>query len=313
MGRGRAANADHHVGGVTVAPELSVARIDVPGKAASGVGHQHRRVLGPADLLEIRGHLLRGSSRSDGSSNIKLVSRSSACLSSSSCAASPGAAARTRTCGQGFDGETAQGLCGEAGRAEVIADLYHAESETIKRLVASRARAPEAVLEDACQTAWERLCCHPEVNLQRDAAMRWLVLTAIRQAWREARGESLAAPSPGELPDPASESPSPLDVAITREHSRALVSRLDRLSARERRFLALRAAGLSYREISGLTGTPVRTVERQIMGGQRKLRDEAEDVASSVGEGGEARPHAALMSMRSSNPRPAGPRLGLAR
>lgn len=44
------------------------------------------------------------------------------------------------------------------------------------------------------------------------------------------------------------------------------------MTARERRIVGLHAAGLSYTEISNVTGYSERTVERQLLRGRRKLR-----------------------------------------
>lgn len=178
-------------------------------------------------------------------------------------------------------GETAQGL-GAAGlastRGRVIEELYARKAGTVRRLVAGCARVPDAVVEDACQTAWERLCSHEDVSLQPAVAVRWLVVTASRVAWRHGRRREIpvGAWQPADEDghgEPAGEAADPLDVAIERERSRELAGRLDVLTDRERRFLVMRAAGLSYREIGERTGATMRTVERQIVRGRRKLRE----------------------------------------
>jgi DNA-binding CsgD family transcriptional regulator len=56
----------------------------------------------------------------------------------------------------------------------------------------------------------------------------------------------------------------PLAAAIDLAYYQELRERLAPLTVREREVLALRAAGLSYEEISH-TGASVRTVERQIL------------------------------------------------
>lgn len=178
-------------------------------------------------------------------------------------------------------GETAEGRGGAvaaSAREQAITGLYERDAGTVKRLVARRTRVPDAVLDDACHTAWERLWSHHEVSLQPAAAVRWLVVTASRQAWRQYRreipvGSLQANVDEGEFCDPVGEAADPVDVAVAREHTRLLARRLQALSARERRFLAMHAAGLSYREISAQTGSTLRTVERQILRGRRKLRD----------------------------------------
>lgn len=73
-----------------------------------------------------------------------------------------------------------------------------------------------------------------------------------------------------ELPEPVGDAPDPSVIAGERDVVRR---RLAALTARERQFLALQALGLSYDAISAELDVTVRTVERQILRGRRKLRD----------------------------------------
>jgi len=84
------------------------------------------------------------------------------------------------------------------------------------------------------------------------------------------------AEAPSELPEPSGEAPDPLLVALDHEHTEELHPRLDALTIRERRFVALQAAGLSYVEIAARLGVSTRTAERQILRGRRKLRQGGE-------------------------------------
>jgi RNA polymerase sigma factor (sigma-70 family) len=171
-----------------------------------------------------------------------------------------------------------------ADRDQRITDLYEQQATNVLRLVTSRVRAPRAVVEDACQTAWTRLYEHAEVDVDGPGAVRWLVITAMREAWklsaqRETPVGSWSAQAVdrefpgGELPEPAGNTPDPLDVAIEREHTRELKARLAKLTDRERQFLTLHAAGLTYHEIAAEVGASLRTVERQILRARRKLRE----------------------------------------
>lgn len=138
------------------------------------------------------------------------------------------------------------------------------------------ARQAGGDVQDACQTAWERLLGHEEVDVQGRGVIQWLVITAAREAWKRSgrkrelpfetrRGEDGQA----EPFDPAGDSPDPLAVVLERDDARR---RLARLTDRERQFLALQALGLTYTEIAQATATSPRTAERQILRARRKLR-----------------------------------------
>jgi RNA polymerase sigma factor (sigma-70 family) len=183
--------------------------------------------------------------------------------------------------------ETAQGKGGHSstereGRSDQIAALYHREAALVRRVVSRQASVPADVLEDACQTAWTRLCSHPEVDVACPAAaVSWLVVTATRVAWRYSTVRERptgvdreAEFADRELPVAAAGSPDPLDVVIRRDEARA---RLVLLSDRQRRMIALQAAGLTYDEISADTGATRRTVERQILSARHKLADNEVD------------------------------------
>src|SRR5436305_5340586 len=133
-------------------------------------------------------------------------------------------------------------------RSEQIASLFRRRARVMERLVAARASVPAAVIEDACQTAWERLCRHPEVPVEEEkVALQWLVVTATREAWKRGRlrrEESIqtwpADPDgDAEALDPVGEASDPCDLAIAREVHRERIARIHALTVRERHFLAL--------------------------------------------------------------------------
>jgi RNA polymerase sigma factor (sigma-70 family) len=144
------------------------------------------------------------------------------------------------------------------------AQLYRSFAAQLERMVRNQVHAPREVIEDACHHAWTQLINHGE-DINRDAAFTWLATTALRHAWklnrREHRELSLeaAAEKLGELP-----LPSPLPGPPQRLELHERLRELGDLPERQRRFIWLRAAGLSYVEMAAYTGDTVRTVERQI-------------------------------------------------
>jgi len=164
-------------------------------------------------------------------------------------------------------------------RSQHIAALFRRRARMVERMVRARANVPGQVIEDACQTAWERLCEHAEVELQDALAVRWLVITATREAWKRGRTERGREPDgrdgPSE-PEAALEervigASDPCEVVLRRETHRERVRELAHLTPREQRFLALHAVGLSYREVARVEQASLRTVERQILRARRKL------------------------------------------
>ena len=147
------------------------------------------------------------------------------------------------------------------GRGECLAGLYRDHAATVARIVGRHVRAPGAVIDDACQTAWTRLCEHGEVVLDGDrVVVAWLVTTAeweawryrdarapastrvttaMREAWRYSarrRETTVGAWQPetgvaGGIPEPVGPAADPADVVIGREQ----LTQLRRLTARERR------------------------------------------------------------------------------
>jgi RNA polymerase sigma factor (sigma-70 family) len=167
-------------------------------------------------------------------------------------------------------------------RSEQIAALYAREAALIRRMVTRQANVPADVLEDACHTAWAQLCSHDQVDLACPAAVvQWLVVTATRVAWRYSRRQDRPMaidPHPLLAEEDGAQttrrSTDPVDVVIRRDDAR---TRLMVLSARQRRMIALHAAGFSYQEISARTDATRRTVERQLLSARHTLAAEDQE------------------------------------
>ena len=133
-------------------------------------------------------------------------------------------------------------------------------------------RAPEPVIEDACQFAWSRLVHHAD-RVRRETALSWLAKTAVREACRLARRDDrelsldatleysgdrmlrTAAPGPDELVE-----------------SWERLTYIRCLPERQQRLLWLHALGLTYTEMAAHTGCTRRTVERQLLRAKRSMR-----------------------------------------
>lgn len=153
--------------------------------------------------------------------------------------------------------------------------LYRLLSPRLRQIVRSDVRAPEPVIEDACQIAWSRLIRHAD-GVRHEAALSWLVTTAEREAFKLARRDvrelSLDAEleRTGELPLP-SRAPEPPELLELRDR----LAEVGRLPERQRRLIWMHAIGLTYVEMSERTGDTRRTVERQLLRAKGKLEREA--------------------------------------
>jgi RNA polymerase sigma factor (sigma-70 family) len=144
------------------------------------------------------------------------------------------------------------------------AQLYRSLAARLERTVRIQVHAPHEVIEDVCHHAWTQLINHGD-GVNRDTMFSWLATTAIRHAWkldrRERREVSLEATATDldEL-----QIPSPWPGPPERLEFREQLGQLAELPERQRRFIWLRAAGLTYVEMAAYTGDTVRTVDRQI-------------------------------------------------
>jgi DNA-directed RNA polymerase specialized sigma24 family protein len=129
--------------------------------------------------------------------------------------------------------------------------LYRRHHRNLQRAVARVVNAPHELIEDACQTAWAiMLRSQPD----RDAIFSWLRVVAIHEAYRLShahRAPHLEDLCDGDGWDAVIAGRGTLDDAI---EARRALERLAELPPHQRRDLALRVAGFTYREICKITG-----------------------------------------------------------
>jgi DNA-directed RNA polymerase specialized sigma24 family protein len=163
-----------------------------------------------------------------------------------------------------------------------VAELYGLLARRLEQIVRLDVRAPDAVVEDACQFAWSRLVFHRH-RVRRDTAMGWLARTAVHEAVkllrRDRRELSLDAVSEqGQITTLSSLAPGPHELLEARER----LGVVRELPLRQQRAVWLRAGGLSYEEIALRERSTVRAVERQLLRAGHNLREAEAAVSARV-------------------------------
>ena len=153
-----------------------------------------------------------------------------------------------------------------------VGELYALLARRLEQIVRLDVRAPDVVIEDACQFAWSRLVHHRH-RVHRETVLSWLVHTAVHEALkllrRDRRELSLETAVEQGIPAPALTSQAtPVEMVERRER----LAELACLPERQRRALWLHALGLSYVEIAQHEGWTTRTVERQLLRARDRVR-----------------------------------------
>jgi RNA polymerase sigma factor (sigma-70 family) len=165
---------------------------------------------------------------------------------------------------------------GPNGRTAQIADLYAEHELAVRRIVSRAVDRSTMFVEDACQFAWTQLLTHTYIDPTGPSTRSWVIHVAIHAVYRQCAVAAREIPdAPGDQDLPV-EAALPLDERVL-EHVSA-EQLLQGLTARERRFVGLQAAGLHYDEIASIEGVSLRTVERQLMRGKRKLREATPEI-----------------------------------
>ncbi len=154
-----------------------------------------------------------------------------------------------------------------------VGELYGSLAARLEQIVRLDVRAPDGVIEDACQFAWLRLLHHSH-RVHRETAMAWLATTAVHEAFkllrRDRRELSLdAAIEQGTEPTTLRTAVATPDGLV---EQRERLAALRSLPERQQRVLWLHALGLTYTEMAAHEGCTRRTVERQLVRGRQSLR-----------------------------------------
>jgi len=157
-----------------------------------------------------------------------------------------------------------------------VAELYATHASRLRKLVRLGVRAPEPVIEDACQFAWSRLF-HHRARVRHEAALSWLVKTAVHEAFKLLRRESRELSLEALLEHAGDTRPLRAAVALDElVEQRARLALIGCLPERQQRLVWLQGLGLSYAEMAGETGATTRTVERQLLRARHALVRAAE-------------------------------------
>jgi RNA polymerase sigma factor (sigma-70 family) len=151
-----------------------------------------------------------------------------------------------------------------------VGELYRRLAGRLEQIVRLDVRAPDVVIEDACQFAWSRLLHHRD-RVHRETALTWLSRTAVHEAFKLLRRDRREL----SLEDAVEQSNAPAlrgDVTpVELSERRERLSELARLPERQQRVLWLHAFGLSYSEIAEHERCTVRTVDRQLLRARKGL------------------------------------------
>lgn len=167
---------------------------------------------------------------------------------------------------------TVRELPEQEARVGDVGELYGALAKRLEQIVRIGVRAPDPVIEDACQFAWSRLVHHSD-RVHRDTTLPWLVKTARHEAFKLIRreGRELSLDAALDLSGDAplrQTAPGPDELFAARER----LAQVGRLPTRQQRLLWLQGLGFNYTEMALRTGDTTRTVERQLLRAKQAVR-----------------------------------------
>ena len=197
-----------------------------------------------------------------------------------------------------------------------IAQLYRQHHRRLQRVVAATVRAPQDVVEDACQNAWTIML---RTQPRQETWFAWLRVVAIHQAWEQSTrmnhempAGAFISPDPNELdarehPEPAADTRDIPDQVADRIQLAQRLADLAAIKPNDRRALCLKGLGYRYREIMQITGASYTAVNRRITEGRRALyrleraRTNGNGSPSTRGSGKTARGRGATRSREGSS------------
>jgi RNA polymerase sigma factor (sigma-70 family) len=149
-----------------------------------------------------------------------------------------------------------------------IGQLYTELAPQLRRILGTNVQAPDWLLDDACQMAWEALLVQSE-PVDPAHALGWLATTARRRALRLLKRSAveLCLDASGHAEPIFGVSPDPAQAAEFWER----LGQVRRLSRRQQRIVWMQSLGFDYAEIAAETGETRRSVERQLMTARRRL------------------------------------------
>lgn len=190
--------------------------------------------------------------------------------------------------------------------------LYRRHHGALQRLVARRVRAPQELIEDACQTAWMKLLVHQP---DRRSALRWLGTVAIHEAYwlstlrRREAGLELVRPGGLDWADAVADARSLDDAVEALEALRTLAS----LPTRQRQDLALKTAGYTREEIrTRVPGRSSKSVRSSLERARRRIRRARAGISRGEEEGAKTAPRPSDRSTCIAARRPGSPQSGTA-
>ena len=160
-----------------------------------------------------------------------------------------------------------------SGDARAWAEMVRASYPAIYRMLTHLTRDPHAA-EDLCQetfaAAWAGI--H---DFAGDCAIgTWLHRIAYRKFLDARRWRRQPADVPVSVPDPPAPTTEPLAGLMADEETRAVHAALARLGDTDQLVIVLHYLhGLSYREVSEITGEPVGTIKWRTSGALQRLGD----------------------------------------